>query len=172
MCVLSSRCLVCRPSNSCVNTDCLCRVGTPPAVNTHRTCALKRALQGSAHAHIHICICLHTCTGDEPLRGGLVASGLLFGAQHMQALPSYHHLPSTPCICMCVRACVCRAGGAAAAALGDGLRLGSGVCALRGIRQSPRPQHPHPRPVWNTRVFLVCSSAPTSGCRCSYVSPL
>ena len=33
-------------------------------------------------------------TAVLPLRGALVASGLLFGAQHMQVLPSCHPLPS------------------------------------------------------------------------------
>ena len=69
-------------------------------------------------------------TAVLPLRGALVASGLLFGAQHMQVLPSCHPLPSGlllgaqhmqasrcvygdpfhMCVCVltaCVRACLC-----------------------------------------------------------------
>ena len=58
------------------------------------------------------------------------------------------------CVCdMCV--CVYRAGGAAAAPLGDGIRLGR---ALRGLRQSPRP-HPHPRPVEHACVPRVLPRA-------------
>ena len=124
---------------------------------------------------------MHICTGDEPLRGGLVASGLLFGAQHMQALPSYHPLPSglplcmcmcmcmcmCTCICICICICMCVCASVSVPCrwgcccrLGDGLRLG---CALRGIRQSVLL-------VPNILIHALCgtracSSAPTSGCR-------
>jgi hypothetical protein len=129
---------------------------------------------------------MHICTGDEPLRGGLVASGLLFGAQHMQALPSYHPLPSglplcmcmcmcmctciciCICICMCVCASVCRADGAAAAASVTGfawgvLYVGSGNLFSSSPTSSSTPCVEHAR---------VPRLLPRAVGRCSYVSPL
>ena len=139
------------------------------------TCIVHMHMHMHMHMHIYICISAHA--GDDggaataggsrgewpPLRraahAGVTVRACVFVCVfvciHACACDGKCNLPNACVYVYVICVCVYRAGGAAAAPLGDGIRLGR---ALRGLRQSPRP-HPHPRPVEHACVPRILPRA-------------